>query len=62
MYTMMQLSKLKEFDRQDNKAIITAAITRGIGDKSRHPELPATPEQIIEKGWQKRKKGLWYEP
>jgi uncharacterized protein (DUF849 family) len=31
-----------------DKLIITAAITGGVGDKSRHPSLPVTPREIAE--------------
>lgn len=30
----------------DNKVIVTVAVTGAIGDRSRHPSLPVTPEEI----------------
>lgn len=33
---------------QNDKVVITVAVTGGIGDKSRHPQLPVSPKEIAE--------------
>jgi uncharacterized protein (DUF849 family) len=33
---------------QNQKVIVTVAVTGGIGDKSRHPQLPVTPKEIAD--------------
>jgi uncharacterized protein (DUF849 family) len=35
-------------DMNNNKIIVTVAVTGAIGDKKRHPNLPVTPEEIAE--------------
>ncbi len=33
---------------KNNKVVITVAVTGSIGDKSKHPALPVTPEEIAD--------------